>query len=161
MDFLTIDFYFETTHSMQEIDDFIRAKLNNQNTDSFIENPIKTEKGKWIAESFHLIEPKHCRKCKEELKPYKEVYERYFWSGDLYKKYSYKNGYCQKCAKEKQGDDNLWKYTKQNYIGEEKNGSGIVMLWKDFEVRSYDATKASLGDPECYKYNNPYANGEY
>lgn len=99
MDFLTIneDFFYKSSCDEQDI--FIRQKLKNQNTDYFTENPIKTDKkGKWIAEDFSTIPQNHCRKCKQEIKPYSEVFPRYFWD-DLFKKYSLKNGYCKECAK--------------------------------------------------------------
>lgn len=99
MDFLTIneDFFYKSSCDEQDI--FIRQKLKNQNTDYFTENPIKTDKkGKWIEEDFSTIPQNHCRKCKQEIKPYSEVFTRYFWD-DLFKKYSLKNGYCKECAK--------------------------------------------------------------
>lgn len=150
MDFLTIneDFYYKL--SSDEQDDFVRAKTKNKETNCFIEHPILTDKkNNWIAEDYSVIQKNHCRKCKEELKPYKDIYERYFWT-NLYKKFHYGNGYCKRCAQEKSGLDNLYKYTLDNFKSEEKNGSGYQENWTDFEVYKFESKRLDY-DPECYR----------
>lgn len=74
-------------------------------------------KYKQVADDWTVISIKNCRRCKEEIKPYKEVYVgKIYCASWIEYVYKYGCGYCASCAAVKAAEHNVQRHIEPPYV---------------------------------------------